>query len=137
MEPEPFTWGEHTFRLYDVAGDHNCFYYALLRATSDKNLPPGRGWYRGCQKKGKYEVHDDGETKLFIVGKSERAGMLKCRNVVADRLESYDMDRDTNGVFKDTAHVLVAFPKTDLASNLRTEGEQVDNACNLSILIIS
>jgi hypothetical protein len=45
MAPEPFTWGDPTFHRYDVGADGDFFFYALLRATSDKHLPSGKGLY--------------------------------------------------------------------------------------------
>ena len=104
MKPSTFVWGNDTYKNYDVGADGNCFFYAVLRATYDKGLEPGKSLLTddtGVQqtfahKEGQYREHGSNyENKEFIVTQKERAAMLKFRRILANKLKSYDPAKGT------------------------------------------
>ena len=143
MKPSTFVWGNDTYNNYDVGGDGNCFFYAVLRATYDKGLEPGKSLLTEepvqktfAHKEGQYKEYGmNYENKEFIVGQQERAAMLKFRKILANKLRSYDPAKGTCPSVNDYLNLYTVDYITKLATILKKNKEWVDDA-ELVVLFI-
>ena len=95
--------GKRPYKNYDVGADGNCFFYAVLRATYDKGLEPGKslltddtgvqqtfaykeGQYRGTGQTTKQRIH------RHSAGTRRHAQIPKN---LANKLKSYDPAKGT------------------------------------------